>query len=35
MYDDLKSEAIRKLEVEEFPCFVAYDIYGGNIFKDR
>ena len=35
MYEDLKSEAIRKLEVEEFPCFVAYDIYGGNIFKDE
>ena len=34
MYEDLNSEAIRKLEVEEFPCFVAYDIYGNNIFKD-
>lgn len=33
MYEDLKSEAIRKLEVEEFPCFVAYDIYGNDIFK--
>ena len=33
MYEDLKSEAIRKLEVEEFPCFVAYDIYGGSIFE--
>lgn len=35
MYEDLKSEAIRKLEVEEFPCFVAYDIYGGDIFKNE
>lgn len=34
MYDDLKSEAIRKLVVEDFPCFVAYDIYGNDIFKN-
>lgn len=34
MYEDLGAEAIRKLEVENFPCFVAYDIYGNNIFKD-
>jgi fumarate hydratase subunit beta len=33
MYEDLKSEAIRKLEVEDFPCFVAYDIYGNSIFE--
>lgn len=33
MYEDLGPEAIRKLEVEDFPCFVAYDIYGKNIFK--
>ena len=33
MYEDLKTEAIRELEVEDFPCFVAYDIYGGNIFE--
>lgn len=33
MYEDLKSEAIRELEVENFPCFVAYDIYGGSIFE--
>ena len=32
MYEDLKSEAIRELEVEDFPCFVAYDIYGCSIF---
>ena len=35
MYDDLKSEAIRELEVKDFPCFVAYDIYGNDIFKDK
>jgi fumarate hydratase subunit beta len=33
MYEDLGTEAIRELEVEDFPAFVAYDIYGGNIFK--
>ena len=32
MYEDLGAEAIRKLEVEDFPCFVAYDVYGNNIF---
>jgi fumarate hydratase subunit beta len=34
MYEDLGAEAIRRLEVKDFPCFVAYDIYGSNIFKD-
>lgn len=34
MYEDLGAEAIRKLEVEDFPCFVAYDIYGNDIFKN-
>lgn len=33
MYEDLGTEAIRRLEVEDFPCFVAYDIHGNNIFK--
>lgn len=33
MYEDLGTEAIRKLEVKDFPCFVAYDIHGNNIFK--
>jgi fumarate hydratase subunit beta len=33
MYEDLGAEAIYKLEVKDFPCFVAYDIYGNNIFK--
>jgi fumarate hydratase subunit beta len=32
MYEDLGTEAIRKLEVKDFPCFVAYDIYGNSIF---
>ena len=34
LYEDLGAEAVYKLEVNEFPCFVAYDIYGSNIFKD-
>jgi len=34
MYEDLGAEAIRRLEVEDFPCFVAYDIYGNDIFKN-
>lgn len=33
MYEDLGAEAIYELYVEDFPCFVAYDIYGKNIFK--
>lgn len=34
LYEDLGAEAVYKLEVKDFPCFVAYDIYGNNIFKD-
>ncbi len=33
MYEELGAEAIYELKVEDFPCFVAYDIYGKNIFK--
>ena len=33
MYEDLGAEAIRKLQVKDFPCFVAYDIHGNNIFR--
>ena len=35
MYEDLGAEAIYKLKVKDFPCFVAYDIYGNSIFKDQ
>jgi len=35
MYEDLGAEAIYQFEVKDFPCFVAYDIYGNNIFKDH
>lgn len=32
-YEDLGAEAIRKLEVKDFPAIVAYDCYGGSVFK--
>jgi fumarate hydratase subunit beta len=31
-YSDLGAEAIYEIKVEDFPLFVAYDIYGGDIF---
>lgn len=34
LYEDLGAEAIRKLTVEDFPCVVANDIYGGDIYKE-
>lgn len=34
-YEDLGAEAIYELVVEDFPCIVAYDVYGNNIFKDH
>jgi fumarate hydratase subunit beta len=33
-YEDLGAEAIYQLEVEDFPCFVAYDVHGHNLFKE-
>ncbi len=33
-YEDLGSEAIRKLTVEDFPVIVAQDSQGGNIYKE-
>jgi fumarate hydratase subunit beta len=33
-YDDLGPEAIRKLEVKDFPCYVANDIYGHDVYKE-
>ncbi|MBC7334082.1 MAG: fumarate hydratase C-terminal domain-containing protein [Actinobacteria bacterium] len=32
-YHDLDAEAIYEISVEDFPLFVAYDIYGGDIFE--
>jgi len=32
-YDDLGSEAIRMMEVEDFPAIVINDIYGNDLYK--
>lgn len=32
-YEDLGPEAIHRIKIKDFPLFVAYDIYGGDIFK--
>lgn len=32
-YEDLGTEAIRKLQVEDFPCIVANDCHGGDLFE--
>jgi len=32
-YEDLGTEAIRKLEVVDFPAIVAYDSYGNSVYK--
>jgi fumarate hydratase subunit beta len=33
-YEDLGTEAIRKLEVVDFPAIVAYDAAGGSVYSD-
>jgi fumarate hydratase subunit beta len=33
-YDDLGAEAIRRLEVEDFPAIVVNDIYGGDLYEE-
>jgi fumarate hydratase subunit beta len=33
-YPELGAEAIRKLEVSDFPCIVANDMHGGNLFVE-
>ncbi|PIP13780.1 MAG: fumarate hydratase [bacterium (Candidatus Stahlbacteria) CG08_land_8_20_14_0_20_40_26] len=33
-YEDLGAEAIRRLEVCDFPCIVANDCYGGDLFQE-
>jgi len=33
-YEDLGAEALRRLEVEEFPVIVINDIYGGDAYED-
>lgn len=34
-YEDLGTEAIRQLTVENFPAIVANDIYGNDIFEQN
>ena len=33
-YKDLGAEAVFKIEVRDFPLFVAYDLHGGDIFEE-
>jgi fumarate hydratase subunit beta len=32
-YEDLGTEAIRRLEVVDFPAVVAYDSFGNSVYK--
>lgn len=34
VYEDLQSEAVRKLEVVDFPVIVINDIYGGDLYEE-
>lgn len=33
-YDDLGAEALRRLEVEDFPAIVVNDVHGGDAYED-
>ncbi|MDO9578072.1 MAG: Fe-S-containing hydro-lyase [Candidatus Cloacimonadales bacterium] len=33
-YEDLGTEAIRELKVKNFPCIVANDVYGNDIYQE-
>ncbi len=33
-YDDLGAEAVRRLEVENFPVIVVNDVYGGDLYHE-
>ena len=33
-YDDLLSEAVRRLTVENFPAIVVNDVYGGDLYEE-
>ncbi|MBI5755357.1 MAG: Fe-S-containing hydro-lyase [Nitrospirae bacterium] len=33
-FEDLGTEAVRRLEVEDFPAIVINDIYGGDLYKE-
>jgi len=34
-YEDLETEAVRKLKVVDFPAVVAYDCYGNSVYKQE
>ena len=34
-YDDLGTEALRRLKVKDFPCIVAIDCHGGNLYSSE
>lgn len=34
-YDELGTEAVRRLEVEDFPCVVVIDSYGVNMYDEE
>ena len=34
-YEDLGTEAVRKLQVVDFPAIVAYDCYGNSVYKSE
>ncbi len=33
-YEDLGTEAIRRLEVEDFPATVVIDVYGNDLYEE-
>ena len=33
-YAELGPEALWRVEVEDFPAFVVYDIYGGDLYEE-
>ena len=32
-YEELGHEAVREMQVENFPCIVAYDVHGGDVYS--
>jgi fumarate hydratase subunit beta len=34
-YEDLGTEAIRELQVADFPAIVAYDCYGNSVYPEQ
>ncbi len=34
-YEDLGTEAVRRYEVDDFPCIVAVDCFGGNVYESE